>query len=86
MADAIINLSNPKDQLTGILQVIFNNTYEHGRTTILEVHEANARQYEVLLQNSEVDQPEWYYINMYENTICRIDVETRERGPLFEIK
>ena len=68
-----------------ITDIVFNNTYEFGSITILEVQEANARQYEVLVQNDD-NKPEWFYINIYENTICTINVNTRERGPLFDIK
>ena len=68
-----------------ITDIVFNNTYEFGSITILECLEANARQYEVKLQNDN-NKPEWFYINLYENTICTIDIKTRERGPLFDIK
>ena len=64
--------------------VIFNSTYEHGKISILEMLEANANQYEVKLQHND-NTPEWYYIDLNEETICTIDIDSRERGELFDI-
>ena len=68
-----------------LTEVIYNNTYEHGRINVLDIQEVNARQYEVTLQHND-NKPETFYVNMYEKTICTINVNTRERGPIYDLK
>ena len=68
-----------------LAEVIYLNTYEHGRINVMDIQEVNARQYEITLQHND-NAPETFYVNMYENTICTINVDTRERGPIFDLK
>lgn len=68
-----------------IIDIIYGNTYPTGKIEIMEMANVNVKQYEVKLQNN-FDKPEWFYINLCENTICTINPRTRERGEYFDIK